>query len=56
MCICMGVESSKNMEVVGNKVHEAYWQDKKLKQITEYCEKDVEVLINVVSKFYGLKS
>lgn len=55
MCIGMGVESSKNMEVTGNKVHEAYWFDKKLPQIVEYCEKDVEVLINVVRKFYELK-
>jgi len=55
MCIGMGVESSKTMEVTGNKVHEAYWFDKKLKEITEYCEKDVEVLINVVRKFYELK-
>jgi len=54
MCICMGVESSKNMEVVGNKVHEAYWIDGKLEQIKDYCEKDVEVLINVVRKFYEL--
>lgn len=54
MCICMGVESSKNMEVVGNKVHEAYWHQGKLEQIKDYCEKDVEVLINVVRKFYEL--
>jgi hypothetical protein len=50
----MGVESSKNMEVVGNKVHEAYWKEQKLEQIKEYCEKDVEVLIKVVEKFYTL--
>jgi hypothetical protein len=55
MCSCMGVESSKNMEVVGNKVHEAYWFKNQLKEITEYCEKDVEVLINVVQKFYTLE-
>jgi cytoplasmic iron level regulating protein YaaA (DUF328/UPF0246 family) len=55
MCIGMGVESSKTMEVTGNKVHEAYWKEQKLEQIKDYCEKDVEVLINVVSKFYGLK-
>ena len=55
MCICMGVESSKNMEVVGNKVHEAYWEKQQIEQIKEYCEKDVEVLINVVRKFYELK-
>ena len=54
MCVCMGVESSKNMEVVGNKVHEAYWKEQKIEQIKDYCEKDVEVLIKVVEKFYTL--
>jgi hypothetical protein len=55
MCVAMDVESSKNMEVVGNKVHEAYWKDQKVEQIKEYCEKDVEVLIKVVEKLYTLE-
>jgi DNA polymerase elongation subunit (family B) len=37
MCVSMGVESSKNMEVTGNKVHEAYWINKDIKGIVEYC-------------------
>lgn len=50
MCISLGVESSKNMEVTGNKVHDSYWFDNKYQEIQDYCEKDVEVLINVISK------
>ena len=54
MCVCMGVESSKNMEVTGNKVHEAYWINKDIKGIVEYCEKDVLVLIEVIKKITTL--
>jgi len=54
MCVCMGVESSKNMEVTGNKVHEAYWTKKDIKGIVEYCEKDVLVLIDVIKKITTL--
>jgi uncharacterized protein YprB with RNaseH-like and TPR domain len=54
MCVCMGVESSKNMEVTGNKVHEAYWVKKDVKGIVEYCEKDVLVLIDVIKKITNL--
>lgn len=54
MCVSMGVESSKNMEVTGNKVHEAYWINKDIKGIVEYCEKDVLVLIEVIKKITTL--
>lgn len=54
MCVCMDVESSKNMEVTGNKVHEAYWVKKDIKGIVEYCEKDVLVLIDVIKKITNL--
>jgi hypothetical protein len=55
MCVCLGVESSKNMEVPGNKVHEAFWGKKDIKGIVEYCEKDVSVLIDVIKKLNELK-
>ena len=55
MCVCMGVESSKNMEVTGNKVHDAYWTKNDIKGIVEYCEKDVLVLIDVIKKITTLE-
>jgi 3'-5' exonuclease len=55
MCVSLGVESSKNMEVTGNKVHEAFWTKKDIKGIVEYCEKDVSVLIDVIKKIVELK-
>jgi uncharacterized protein YprB with RNaseH-like and TPR domain len=54
MCVSMGVEASKNMEVTGKKVHEAYWTNKDIKAIVEYCEKDVLVLIEVIKKITTL--
>ena len=55
MCVCLGVESSKNMEITGNKVHEAFWEKKDIEGITKYCEKDVSVLIDVITKLKNLK-
>jgi len=55
MCVCMGVESSKNTEVTGNRVHEAYWADKNIEGIVKYCEKDVMVLIELIKKLKKLK-
>ena len=54
MCISLGIESSKNMEVTGNKVHNSFWLENKYQEIQDYCEKDVEVLINVVKKIMSL--
>jgi hypothetical protein len=55
MCVCMGVESSKNMEVTGNKVHEEYWEKDNINGIVDYCEKDVIVLIEVIKKITTLE-
>jgi uncharacterized protein YprB with RNaseH-like and TPR domain len=55
MCVCLGVESSKTMEVTGNKVHEAFWIKKDIEGIIKYCEKDVSVLIDVIKKITTLK-
>jgi hypothetical protein len=55
MCVCLGVESSKTMEVTGNKVHDAYWIKQDYEGIKKYCEKDVLVLIDVMRKLINLK-
>ena len=54
MCASFGIESSRNMEVTGNKVHNSFWNQNKYQEIQDYCEKDVEVLINVVKKIMSL--
>jgi len=55
MCTCMEVPSPKNGEVTGDKVHDAYWNKNMLKEIAEYCERDVDVLIDVIKKLKMLK-
>lgn len=55
LCTCLGIDSPKNGEVTGDKVHKAYWEDSKLSQIAEYCEKDVKVLIDIIKKLKELE-
>ena len=55
LCACLGIDSPKNGEVTGDKVHKAYWEDSKLPQIAEYCEKDVKVLIDIIKKLKELE-
>jgi hypothetical protein len=51
----MEVPSPKDGEVTGDKVHEAYWEKSMIKEIAEYCERDVQVLIDVIKKLKELK-
>lgn len=55
MCTCMNIPSPKEGEITGEKVHDAYWVDGKLKEIAEYCERDVKVLVDVIKKLKELK-
>lgn len=55
MCVCLNVPSPKTMEVTGNKVHDAFWNKKDYKGISDYCEADVRSLIDVVKKLTNLK-
>jgi hypothetical protein len=55
VCSTMGIPTPKDGEVTGDKVHHAYWVEQKLPQISEYCEKDVEVLIKFIKKLKELK-
>jgi hypothetical protein len=55
MCTCMDIPSPKEGEITGEKVHDSYWIDGKLKEIAEYCERDVKVLVDVIKKLKELK-
>jgi predicted PolB exonuclease-like 3'-5' exonuclease len=55
LCACMNVPSPKEGEVVGSKVHDSYWNKGMLKEIAEYCERDVQVLVDVILKLKSLK-
>jgi|TARA_R110000796_G_scaffold4566_8_gene17620 hypothetical protein len=55
MCISMGIESPKTGEITGNLVHDTYWNSNGLLPISDYCEKDVNVLVKLIRKIYNLK-
>jgi len=55
LCSCMDIPTPKDGEISGDKVHNAYWIDRKLKEISEYCERDVQVLIDIIKKLKSLE-
>jgi hypothetical protein len=55
LCSCMDIQTSKDGEISGDKVHNTYWFEDKLDLITEYCEKDVLVLIDIIKKLKELQ-
>ncbi len=55
VCSTMGIPTPKDGEITGDKVHDAYWIEQKLNSISEYCEKDVVVLVDAIKKLKELK-
>jgi len=55
MCSALDIPTPKGGEVTGDKVHDCYWNKGMLKEIGEYCERDVEVLIDAIIKLKQLK-
>jgi hypothetical protein len=55
LCVSLGVPSPKEGDVTGDKVHTAYWNEGKLNEITEYCERDVRVLIDIILRLKELE-
>jgi DNA polymerase elongation subunit (family B) len=55
MCACLDIPTPKDGEINGGMVHEAYWGQSRLKEIAEYCEKDVNVLVDAIMKLKSLK-
>jgi hypothetical protein len=51
----LDIPTPKDGEITGDKVHSAYWDEQKLNEISEYCEKDVSVLVDVIKKLKELK-
>jgi hypothetical protein len=55
LCSTLDIPTPKDGDVTGDKVHNAYWNENKIKEIAEYCEKDVEVLIHIIKKLKNLQ-
>ena len=54
MCVSMGIPTPKSDEISGDKVHHLFWNENKYDLIKEYCEKDVDVLFQVIKKIKEL--
>ena len=55
LCTTMDIPTPKDGAVNGESVHDAYWNKDMLKDIVEYCEKDVKVLIDIIKKLKNLE-
>lgn len=55
LCSCLDIPTPKDGVVTGDKVHDSYWNKNMLKEIAEYCEKDVLVLVDAIMKLKSLK-
>ena len=52
----MGIDTPKDGPINGGNVHEVYWNNQNsLDEISEYCEKDVKVLVDFITKLKELK-
>lgn len=54
VCSSLEVESPKNGDVKGDSVTTNYWEGKH-EEIKEYCEKDVNALVDIIKKINDLK-
>jgi len=54
MCISLGIESPKNEEISGDKIHHLFWNENKYDLIKEYCEKDVDTVFEIIKKIKEL--
>ena len=56
VCSTMGIDTPKDGPIHGGNVHEVYWNTQsRLDEISEYCEKDVKVLVDFITKLKELK-
>jgi predicted PolB exonuclease-like 3'-5' exonuclease len=55
LCACIDIPSPKEGDVIGSAVHKNYWEENKLQEISEYCERDVQVLIDIIKKLKNLQ-
>lgn len=56
VCSTMGIDTPKDGPIHGGNVHEVYWNNQsRLGEISEYCEKDVRVLVDFITKLKELK-
>jgi hypothetical protein len=55
LCSSMDIPTSKSGEISGENIHNEYWEKGNLDGISKYCEKDVDVLVQIIKKLKELK-
>jgi uncharacterized protein YprB with RNaseH-like and TPR domain len=54
VCGVLGLETPKDGNVDGSNIHKSYYNDNNISEITEYCEKDVNALMDVITHVQSL--
>jgi hypothetical protein len=52
MATIFAIPTPKN-DIDGSQVYQVYWEEKNLKRIVDYCQKDVLTLARLLMKFKG---
>lgn len=55
ICSSLSIESPKNGEVTGNVVHENFYEKNNYEEIKNYCERDVDTIVEIIKKLQNLK-
>jgi len=54
VCSVLGLDTPKDGKVDGSNIHKSYYTDNNLSEIKEYCEKDVNALMDIISHVKSL--
>ena len=54
VCSVLGLDTPKDGKVDGSNIHKSYYMDNNISEIKEYCEKDVNALMDIVSHVKSL--
>ena len=54
ICSVLGLDTPKDGKVDGSNIHKSYYTDNNISEIKEYCEKDVNALMGIISHVKSL--
>ena len=54
ICSVLGLDTPKDGKVDGSNIHKSYYMDNNISEIKEYCEKDVNALMDIVTHVKSL--
>ena len=54
ICGVLGLDTPKDGKVDGTNIHRSYYEDNNISEIKEYCEKDVNAIMDIISHIKSL--